>query len=150
MRLKSLAGPVAVTVLLGIFVWAIGVRVVAMFQTGEPIAIALATGVAITMVIGVSILGKEWQLAATVQKMANVLAQRGELRQDELPRSPGGRIDRAAADAEFVGLRQVVEDHPGSWQAWFQLGFGYDAAGDRKRARQALRQAAKLFRATSR
>lgn len=146
MRLKSLLGPIAVTLLLAIFVWAIGGRVIAMFQTGQPIAIAIAIGVSITVAIGVGVLAKEWQLAATVQKMSNELAAGGELRQDTLPRSPGGRILREAADAEFIELRQEVESQPESWQAWFHLGFGYDASGDRKRARHALRRAAALFR----
>lgn len=118
-----------------------------MIGTGEPVLIAIALAVALVTLVGVAVLVKEWQLGATVQKMANTLAARGELMVDDLPRSPGGRIDREAANERFGQLRAEVEANEGSWAAWFQLGFGYDAAGDRKRARGALRQAAKLFRA---
>ncbi len=145
--MKKLLGPVLVTALLILFVWIIGGRVVAMIGTGEPVLIAIALAVALVTLVGVAVLVKEWQLGATVQKMANTLAARGELMVDDLPRSPGGRIDREAANERFGQLRAEVEANEGSWAAWFQLGFGYDAAGDRKRARGALRQAAKLFRA---
>lgn len=149
MRVKPLLAPIAVTALLALFVWALAGRVVALVGTGEPIAIALAVGVSLTVAVGVLILFKEWQLAATVQKMSNILAARGELITDSLPRSPGGRIDREYADQQFDQLRNVTHDSPDSWESWFQLGFGYDASGDRKHARQALRNAAKLFRAAS-
>ena len=149
MRVKPLLAPIAVTALLALFVWALAGRVVAMVSTGEPIAIALAVGVSLTVAVGVLILFKEWQLAATVQKMSNTLAARGELMTDSLPRSPGGRIDREYADEQFDHLRSVTQESPDSWESWFQLGFGYDASGDRKHAREALRNAAKLFRASS-
>ena len=149
MRIKPLLAPIAVTALLALFVWALAGRVVAMVSTGEPIAIALAVGVSLTVAVGVLILFKEWQLAATVQKMSNTLAARGELMTDSLPRSPGGRIDREYADEQFDHLRSVTQESPESWESWFQLGFGYDASGDRKHAREALRNAAKLFRASS-
>ena len=65
---------------------------------------------------------------------------------DALPRSPGGRIDRDAADAAFVVMRERVEAEPESWKAWYNVAFAYDAARDRKRARSALRTAARLYR----
>lgn len=147
MGMKPLLGPIAVTALLGIFVWALAGRVIAMFATGQPIAIALAIGVSLTVSVGVLILIQEWRLAATVQKMSNAMAASGTLTADNLPRSPGGRIDREAATAQFDALRKATEANPQSWQAWFNLGFGYDAAGDRKHARAALRHSAGLFRA---
>ena len=49
---------------------------------------------------------------------------------------------RTAADA----IRAAVEAEPESWQAWYRLGWAYDAAGDRRRARGALRRAVALER----
>ena len=74
------------------------------------------------------------------------LAAAGRLPADDLPRTPGGRIDRAAADEAFVVAREAVEQAPQDWAAWFRLGFAYDAAHDRRRARTALRTAARLRR----
>ncbi|MFP5313070.1 MAG: hypothetical protein ACLGH7_11835, partial [Actinomycetes bacterium] len=73
----------------------------------------------------------------------------GGLPVDELPRTPGGRIVRAAADAEFEKYRAEAEAAPGDWRSWFRLSCAYDAAGDRKRARASMRDAVKLFTAAS-
>ena len=77
--------------------------------------------------------------------MANILADEGGLPVDDLPRTPGGRIVRGAADAQFPAYQAEVEAAPEEWRAWFRLSCAYDAAGDRKRARSAMRQAGKLF-----
>jgi Flp pilus assembly protein TadD len=37
-----------------------------------------------------------------------------------------------------------VEQDPASWRAWFRLGLAYDASGDRRRARGAIRRAIAL------
>jgi len=37
-----------------------------------------------------------------------------------------------------------VEAHPDDWRAWYRLGLAYDASGDRRRARGAVRQAIQL------
>ncbi|WP_312678621.1 tetratricopeptide repeat protein, partial [Microbacterium sp.] len=42
--------------------------------------------------------------------------------------------------------RADVEQHPSDWRAWFRLGLAYDGAGDRTRARQAIRKAIALAR----
>ncbi|SOD74150.1 hypothetical protein SAMN05892883_3330 [Jatrophihabitans sp. GAS493] len=59
----------------------------------------------------------------------------------DLPRRPSGRVDRAAADEYFAQRRKEVEAHPGEWQRWYRLAEAYDLAGDRKRAREAMRHA---------
>jgi Flp pilus assembly protein TadD len=39
-----------------------------------------------------------------------------------------------------------VEDAPDDWRTWFRLGIAYDDAGDRRRAREAMRRAISLSR----
>ncbi|HEX8081162.1 MAG TPA: tetratricopeptide repeat protein [Jatrophihabitans sp.] len=58
-----------------------------------------------------------------------------------LPRLPSGQLDREATDAWFDRQRSVVERAPQDWRAWFRLAQAYDLAGDRKRAREAIRTA---------
>lgn len=58
-----------------------------------------------------------------------------------LPRLPSGRPDRKAADNWFEQQRTVVEQAPEDWRGWFGLAQAYDLAGDRRRAREALRTA---------
>jgi cytochrome c-type biogenesis protein CcmH/NrfG len=59
----------------------------------------------------------------------------------DLPRRPSGRIDRKAADAVFAVRRTQVEADPNAWQGWYRLAEAYDLAGDRRRAREAMRTA---------
>ena len=59
----------------------------------------------------------------------------------ELPRSPSGRVDRTAADELFDRRRVEVEAAPEDWRRWYRLAVAYDLAGDRRRARAAMRTA---------
>ena len=60
---------------------------------------------------------------------------------EPVPRTAGGRVDRAAADAAFARRRAAVEAAPDDWQRWYRLAQAYDDAGDRRRARAAMRTA---------
>lgn len=143
---RSVVGAVLLTALLALYTWAVAGRAVALLRTGEPVAIGLGLGVLVFPALAVFLIGREWRLAATVQRMADELARDGRLPVDDLPRSPGGRIDRAAALRAFEGHRRGVEERPADWSAWYDLAFAYDAGGDRRRARAALRRAAALYR----
>ncbi|MGV3016438.1 hypothetical protein [Rothia sp. 88186D007BW] len=68
------------------------------------------------------------------------------LPEDTLPRTKAGRIDRAAADAQFTHIAAATEAEPANWKNWFRLSLAYDACGDRKRARTAMRTAIALHR----
>jgi hypothetical protein len=69
------------------------------------------------------------------------LEAEGGLPIDDLPHRPSGRTVREAADEEFPRYAAEVENEPESWRAWMRLGLAYDASGDRKRARAAVRTA---------
>ncbi|MCA5893212.1 hypothetical protein LEP48_07550 [Isoptericola sp. NEAU-Y5] len=142
---RGLAGAVAVTALLALYVYQIAGRGVAMLREGSPLLVGIGLGVLVIPLLVIGLVAVEFRLAARVQRMADALAAAGELPVDDLPRSPGGRIDRAAADAAFEARRAELDGSPQSWQAWYHLAFAYDAAGDRKRARAALRKASALF-----
>jgi hypothetical protein len=142
---RGLLGALAVTALLAIYVWAIGRRGVAMIGTGQPVLIGIGLAVLIIPLLVIGLIVREFLLASRVQRMAGELAAAGELPVDELPRSPGGRIDRTAADEAFGVAQAAVEAEPESWKTWYHLAFAYDAAGDRRRARAALRKASALY-----
>ncbi|GAB2459962.1 tetratricopeptide repeat protein [Xylanimonas ulmi] len=142
---RGLVGAVVVTMLLALYVWAVAGRGISMIRTGEPLVVAIGAAALIIPLLVVGLIAVEFRLATRVQRMADELAASGGLPVDDLPRSPGGRIDKAAADAAFGPYREAVEAAPDSWRAWYRLAFAYDAAGDRKRARAALRQASALY-----
>jgi hypothetical protein len=144
---KGLLGALTVTLLLVLYVVQIAGRGVAMVRTGEPALIGIGLAVLIIPLLAIGLIAREYLLAATVQTMADSLFAEGDLPVDDLPRSPGGRIDRSAADEAFELRRAAVEAAPEDWRAWYHLAFAYDAAGDRRRARESLRKAAGFYRA---
>lgn len=114
--------------------------------SGEPVAIAIGIALAVIFALGAWALIRELLFGARSQRLADQLSSEGQLPLADLPLRPSGRPERAAADAQFPVFREAVERAPEDWRAWFRLGLAYDASGDRRRARQAVRQAIALSR----
>lgn len=146
-RARAVAGAVVLTALLGLYVWLVAARATALIGTGEPIAVVLGLALWVLPILVIWLVYREWSLAVDVQRMADELAAADELPIDDLPRSAGGRIDRAAARAAFEPARELAEAEPDDWRSWYHLAFAYDAAGDRRRARESLRKASALHKA---
>ena len=106
----------------------------------------LGAGYLVIPLVAAWALIREVMFGARTEKMAKVLEAEGGLPVDDLPRSPGGRILRSAADAEFEKYKAEAEAAPQDWRSWFRLSCAYDASGDRTRARKAMRDAIALFR----
>lgn len=118
---------------------------VALLRDGSPAAMALGVGVLLLPIVGM------WAVAATLragfahQRLAGLAAQDGmDLDVSELPKTPSGRVQRDAADALFQTVRAEVEADPDDWRRWYRLARAYDYAGDRPRAREAMRKAVAL------
>lgn len=139
-------GAIVTTALLVLYMVVLGSRGVILLGSGKPAGIALGVAVLVIFALGVIAAVWEWRMALCADRMASEAAAAGLLVVDDLPRSPGGRIDRRVADEQFPARRAAVEAGPASWSAWFNLAWAYDAAGDRRRARSALRNAARLYR----
>ena len=146
-RRTGLVAALALTALLGIYVWLVAARAVSLIRTGEPVAVAIGVAICVLPLMVIWLVWREWSLAIDVQRMADELADADALPVDDLPRSPGGRIDRAAARVAFDRARVEAEAAPEDWASWYRLAFAYDAAGDRRRARESLRKASALHKA---
>lgn len=57
---------------------------------------------------------------------------------------PSGKPTKESAQLEFERLKSLVSQDLENWELWFRLGECYDASGDRKLARKAIRKAIKL------
>ncbi len=57
---------------------------------------------------------------------------------------PSGRANKAEALQEFPEYQQMAESDPENWRSWFAVGLIYDACGNRKLARKAMRKAIAL------
>ena len=123
----------------------LGRTAIALLRTGAPSAVALGVGVLILPVVGGWVLVATLRAGLSHQRLARRAAQDGmDLDVSALPRRPSGRIDRAAADGLFESVRAEVEADPGDWRRWYRLARAYDYAGDRGRAREAMRRAVDL------
>ena len=139
-------GALSMTVLLLIYVVLVGWRAVQFVGTGEPIAIAIGVALLVMPVIAAWAIWRE--LAFGIRSQALVTRLEAEGGTDlGIETRESGRADRASADAEFARFRAAAEAEPDSWRAWLRLGMAYDAAGDRRRARSAVRRAIELERA---
>ena len=145
MRIRLIVG--LLTAALIVYFWLLTDRAVALLTSGSVAGIALGIGVLLLPVLGVVVVVFELRFGWQTQTLGRRLAADGGLPDDsELPRRPSGRVDRDAADAHFNHIRAQVEATPEDWRGWYRLAHAYDLAGDRKRAREAMRQAIELAR----
>jgi hypothetical protein len=111
---------------------------------GDPVATALGIALFVLPLLAAWALVAEVLFAVRAERLGVRLEAEGGLPTDELPLRPSGRIDPAAAAEVFPVYQAATEAAPDDWRAWFRLGLAYDAAGDRRRARWATREAIRL------
>ncbi|MFB8892572.1 MULTISPECIES: tetratricopeptide repeat protein [Microbacterium] len=133
--------------LLAIYIVFVAQRAVLLVMSGEPVGIAMGVALIVLPVIAAWALWRELAFGASASRLGKRLEQEAALPMETIDLAPSGRPDRAEADALFPRYREAVEQAPEDWRAWFRLGLAYDGAGDRRRARQAVRTAIALERA---
>ena len=144
--MKGRVAALVMAALLALYIVLVGQRAVALFATGEAVAVGLGVGLVVLPLLGVFALVAEIRFGLATQAIVRELGAADQLPVDDVPRRPSGRYDRAAADEAFPAYREAVEQAPDDYRAWFRLGLAYDACGDRRRARQAIRWAITLRR----
>ncbi|WP_448809615.1 hypothetical protein [Agromyces bauzanensis] len=144
--MSAKAGAVLMAVLLALYAVLVGWRAVQFVATGEPVAVAMGVALIVLPLIAAWALWRELMFGVRSQALVRRLEAEGGLDLG-IPLLPSGRPERAAADAAFPEFRTAAEAEPESWRAWLRLGLAYDAAGDRRRARSAVRRAITLERA---
>lgn len=115
-----------------------------LIRDDSSLANAMGWALLVLPVLGTWGLVVEMRFAMASQKLTLLLEREGALPHGEFPTHPSGRPERDSAEKVFPTFAKEVEDNPESWRAWLRLGFAYDACGDRRRARWAVRTALKL------
>ncbi|MGA8544214.1 MAG: hypothetical protein WB785_03010 [Mycobacterium sp.] len=130
-----------------VYLGLLGRTAILMIASGRAVAVVLGLALLILPAIGL------WAMIATLragfahQKLARLVAEEGmELDVSALPRRASGRIEREAADALFDTVRSELDSDPHDWRRWYRLARAYDYAGDRGRAREAMKKALELHR----
>ena len=113
--------------------------------SGRPAAIGLGAAVLILPVIGIWVMVATLKAGLAHQRLGRMAREEGmDLDVSALPRMPSGRINRDAADALFDTVREELESDPDNWRRWYRLARAYDYAGDRSRAREAMKKAVQM------
>ena len=87
---------------------------------------------------------QEFIFGTRVEALERKVQQEGVWPEMNFETRPSGRPIRASADAVFEQFRQAASERPEDWHSWFNLSLAYDAAGDSRRARGAMRTAIAL------
>ena len=131
--------------LLVIYIALAGQRAVLLFEAGSAVGIVAGSALIVFPLLAIWALARELMFGWHTERLVKRLAAEGALPVESAV-TGSGRPVRAIADEEFPRYKAEVEAEPESWRAWFRLGLAYDASGDRRRARWALREAIKLSR----
>ncbi|HEV7853593.1 MAG TPA: tetratricopeptide repeat protein [Mycobacterium sp.] len=124
--------------LLGRIAWAF-------MTSGSAAAVGLGLAVLVMPLIGIWVMVSTLQAGLAHQRLARLAREkRMELDVSDLPTLPSGRIQRDAADALFETVRDELEQDRDNWLRWYRLARAYDYAGDRSRAREAMKKAVEL------
>ena len=137
-------GVAVMAVLLALYIVLVGQRGWLLLQSGDPVGIAMGVALFVLPLVAVWALGRELWFGLRAERVGRRLEAEGGLPDQEVGVRPSGRIVRADGDAVFPAFRADVEAHPDDWRAWYRLGLAYDGAGDRRRAREAVRKAIAL------
>jgi hypothetical protein len=95
-------------------------------------------------VIGVWAIVVELRFGLATEKLVARIEAEGTWPDLGIETRPSGRAVRASADAAFAKWSAAAEQNPENFRAWFNLSLAYDACGDRRRARSAMRKAIAL------
>ena len=143
-RVTTIIGVIVMSALLLLYRWAAGLQAWLMVTTGDPLVVTMGLALVVFPLVGVWALVREISFGMRSSRLAQRLSDEGDFPLADLPTRPSGRVDRAAADAVFPSFAAAVDATPDDWRAWFRLGLAYDACGDRRRARGAIRRAIAL------
>ncbi|BDS50181.1 hypothetical protein [Rhodoluna lacicola] len=111
----------------------------------------LFTGVLIGQVMGALILSfpllavwatiVELRFGLAAEKLVARIEAEGTWPDLGIETRPSGRAIRSSADAAFAKWSALAEENEEDFHSWFNLSLAYDACGDRRRARAAMRKA---------
>ncbi len=114
-------------------------RGVILIQEPSWAAKAMGVGILVLPLFALWSIFSELRFGLQAQRLAERLQAEG-VPELALEFRPSGRATKDSAAKEFERVSAELNETE-TWQLWFQLGQSYDANGDRRRARAAIRKA---------
>lgn len=139
-------GAIVMTGLLGVYLTLVWERSIALVNSPQPIAVAIGSLMLFLPVVAAWGIFLELRFGLRIEKLGEILKKENAWPRFEFELRPSGRPTRESAEAIFGKYQKLVENDESNWKVWFALGLAYDAAGDRARARKAMRSAIALSR----
>lgn len=137
-------GAVATTALVIMYVAILGERGVLLISEPNPVAKVMGFLILVFPILALWGIASELVFGVRIEKLAKSIEQEGRWPNFEFKLRPSGRPERESARAEFEKYKVLAQDNPEDYHVWFSLGLAYDASGDRRRARAAMRKALAL------
>ena len=145
---RYLAGTIVMSALLVVYLGFAVVYASILLQDDSLVVNAMGLAMLVLPILGAWGLFAEWRFGARSSALRAELEEADALPEFETQLS--GRFDKEKALEVFPEFQAAVEAAENDWTAWFRLGLAYDACGDRRRARWAVRKAIALRRDQSR
>ena len=137
-------GALVMTALVIMYLVLVAERSIALVNSGNSVAIAIGSGMLFLPAIALWGIFMELRFGLRIEKLGKVLMAENNWPRFEFELRPSGRPTKESAQKVFGRYQREVEQDETNWKKWFALGLAYDAAGDRARARKAMREAISL------
>lgn len=95
-------------------------------------------------ILGAWVIYVELRFGLAAQRLVSRVEAEGTWPDLGIETRPSGRAIRSSADAAFKKFSDEAMRDYSNWHSWFTLSLAYDACGDRRRARMAMRKAIAL------
>lgn len=138
-------GAFVMTALVIMYLVLVGERSIALILSEDGVGVAIGWLMLFLPAVAFWAIAMELRFGLKIEKLGNKLHEESAWPVFNFETRPSGRPTKDSAEAVFDTYRRQVESDEQNWRSWFALGLAYDAAGDRPRARKAMREAIKLF-----
>jgi len=137
-------GAVVMAALVVMYLALLGQQGILFFNQPNPISKAMGVFILVLPLFGAWGIWSELRFGLAVEKLGKQLEAEDAWPRFKFSTLPSGRANKAEALQEFPEYQEQTRQDPENWRRWFALGLAYDACGNRKLARKAMRKAIAL------
>ena len=141
---RAKIGAIVMSALLLVYVILLANTAFTLLATGVFVAQVMGLLIITFPLIGVWAIVVELRFGIATEKLVARVEASGTWPDLGIETRPSGRAVRSSADAAFAKWSAAAAENETDFQAWFNLSLAYDACGDRRRARAAMRKAIAL------
>lgn len=134
-------GAVVMAALVLMYVALLGQKGYLFLLEANPVAKVIGGSILVIPGVGAWAIYRELRFGLAIERLGKLLENEGNWPRFRFGVLPSGRANKAEALQEFQEYKDAALADENNWRKWFALGLIYDACGDRKRARSAMRQA---------